>query len=118
MSDLALDVLLYQSAYRAEIAKIVIKESNRIVKLFCERNPDFNGQIHVMGHSLGSAILFDILCQQQRQQRDKMANPLRFLPSRDKETFHIDNGSSFRFDIDDFYCVGSPVGLFQMLNGK
>ena len=118
MSDLALDVLLYQSSYRAEIAKIVVKESNRIVKLFRERNPGFQGQVHVMGHSLGSAILFDILCHQQRRQIGDTQNPLRFLPARDNESYDIDNGSSFRFDVDDFYCIGSPVGLFQMLNGR
>lgn len=118
MSDLALDVLLYQSSYRVEIAKIVIKESNRIVKLFRERNPGFQGQVHVMGHSLGSAILFDILCQQQRRQVAGVQNPLKFLPTRDDESYDIDNGSNFRFDVDDFYCIGSPVGLFQMLNGR
>ena len=63
ISDLALDVLLYQSSYRDEIARTVTDESNRIVDLFRKRNPEFKGKVHVIGHSLGSAILFDILCQ-------------------------------------------------------
>ena len=46
ISDLALDVLLYQSAYREQITGIVLKESNRIYKLFLERNPDFKGKVH------------------------------------------------------------------------
>ncbi|KAJ4302539.1 hypothetical protein N0V88_002689 [Collariella sp. IMI 366227] len=57
ISDLALDVLLYQSAYREQIAEIVLQESNRIYKLFMERNPEFKGKVHILGHSLGSAII-------------------------------------------------------------
>lgn len=55
ISDLALDVLLYQSAYRKQISEIVFTEANRIYKLFVERNPDFKGKVHIIGHSLGSA---------------------------------------------------------------
>lgn len=46
ISDLALDVLMYQSAYREQITEIVLKESNRIYKLFLERNPEFKGKVH------------------------------------------------------------------------
>lgn len=49
ISDLALDVLLYQSAYREQITGIVLKESNRIYKLFLERNPEFKGKVHSKG---------------------------------------------------------------------
>lgn len=24
----------------------------------------------------------------------------------------------FDFDVEDFYCLGSPIGLFQMLKGR
>lgn len=57
ISDLALDVLLYQSAYREQISEIVFKEANRIYKLFIERNPNFKGKVHIVGHSLGSASM-------------------------------------------------------------
>lgn len=49
ISDLALDVLLYQSAYREQISEIVFQESSRIHKLFMERNPGFNGKVHLIG---------------------------------------------------------------------
>ncbi len=86
ISDLALDVLLYQSAYREEISAIVLQESNRIYGLFLERNPGFKGKVHVMGHSLGSAIMFDILCRQREKPKgaSRSKNPLRFWPSQDK----------------------------------
>ncbi|KAH0064227.1 DDHD-domain-containing protein, partial [Aureobasidium melanogenum] len=60
ITDLALDILLYQSpAYKDAIASIVLEECNRIYKLFCERNPSFKGKVSLVGHSLGSAIMFD-----------------------------------------------------------
>ena len=65
ISDLALDILLYQSAYREHISGIVQRECNRIYELFMQRNPSFNGKVSLIGHSLGSAILFDILCRQK-----------------------------------------------------
>lgn len=120
ISDLALDVLLYQSSYREEISKIVLQECNRIFKLFQDRNPNFRGKIHVMGHSLGSAIFFDILCRQrERRQGDALRNPLRFWPGQERhEGLPKEQELVLDFDVDDFYCLGSPVGLFQMLKGR
>ncbi|TDZ38139.1 putative phospholipase [Colletotrichum trifolii] len=123
ISDLALDVLLYQSAYREQIAEIVLKESNRIFKLFAARHPGFKGKVHVIGHSLGSAIMFDILCRQKETSRapDAPKSALRSWPAqenpgaiRDREA----NELKFDFDVEDFYCLGSPIGLFQMLKGR
>ncbi|CAI4215004.1 unnamed protein product [Parascedosporium putredinis] len=77
VSDLALDILLYQSGYREQIMTIVLQEANRIYNLFKQRNPDFRGK-----------------------------------PERDPSDL------SFDFDTEDFYCLGSPIGLFQMLKGR
>ncbi|KAK0709401.1 DDHD domain-containing protein [Lasiosphaeria miniovina] len=120
ISDLALDVLLYQSAYREQIAEIVLKESNRIYKLFMDRNPEFKGKVHIVGHSLGSAIMFDILCRQRErsQEPEPTRNPLRFWPSQDRYESRDPKDLAFNFDVDDFYCLGSPIGLFQMLKGR
>ncbi|KAI1098681.1 DDHD domain-containing protein [Jackrogersella minutella] len=121
ISDLALDVLLYQSAYREQIAEIVLKESNRIYKLFMERNPEFKGKVHIIGHSLGSAIMFDILCRQKErpQPTEGLRNPMRFWPSQERsEPSRDPRDLTFEFDVEDFYCLGSPIGLFQMLKGR
>jgi hypothetical protein len=119
VSDLALDVLLYQSGYRETIAEIVVSEANRIYKLFKDRNPEFRGKVHVMGHSLGSAIMFDILCRQKEKAKEAARNPLRFWsgpevpePTKDPRELVLD------FEVEDFYCLGSPIGLFQMLKGR
>ncbi|KAK5661631.1 hypothetical protein OQA88_9731 [Cercophora sp. LCS_1] len=119
ISDLALDVLLYQSAYRAQIVEIVLKESNRIFRKFMERNPEFKGKVHIMGHSLGSAIMFDILCRQkEKRSPEPQWNPLRIWPSQDQYEPKDPKALEFEFEVEDFYCLGSPVGLFQMLKGR
>ncbi|KAJ0120134.1 DDHD domain-containing protein [Diaporthe amygdali] len=121
ISDLALDVLLYQSAYREQISEIVFKEANRIYNLFVERNPGFKGKVHIMGHSLGSAIMFDILCRQQelKKESEQSKNPLRIWPSETRKPATKDpRDLTFDFEVDDFYCLGSPIGLFQMLKGR
>lgn len=102
ITDLALDILLYDSpAYKDHISGLVLSELNRIYHLFMERNPKFNGKVSLVGHSLGSAIMFDILCRQDQQ-------PKR----RGEPTFKLD------FPVEDFYALGSPIGLFQMLGGR
>ncbi|KAK4654265.1 hypothetical protein QC762_402320 [Podospora pseudocomata] len=123
ISDLALDVLLYQSAYREQIADIVVKESNHIYKTFKERNPEFKGKVHIVGHSLGSAIMFDILCRQKKRApaASLPRNPLRIWPAASSEDRFEPKESkdlAFDFDVADFYCLGSPIGLFQMLKGR
>jgi len=121
IADLALDVLLYQSAYREQIAEIVLKESNRIYNVFKQRNPEFKGKVHIVGHSLGSAIMFDILCRQKEKAKvtESPRNPLRFWPpSQDRYEPKDPKELAFDFEVDDFYCLGSPIGLFQMLKGR
>lgn len=104
ITDLALDILLYQSpAYKDHISRIVLEECNRIYHLFMKRNPDFNGKVSMVGHSLGSAIMFDILCRQDRKSD---------MHRKDRQNGRLD------FEVEDFYALGSPIGLFQMLKGR
>ncbi|KAI9859006.1 MAG: hypothetical protein M1813_007133 [Trichoglossum hirsutum] len=121
IADLALDILLYQSAYREHISGIVVRECNRIYKLFCERNPSFKGKVSLVGHSLGSAVLFDILCRQKDD--EKVVHP----PTVNRRKFYhnrpgidIQEGKELRFDfpVENLFCLGSPIGLFQMLKGR
>ena len=41
------------------------REINTLFNKFKTRNPDFNGGVSLVGHSLGSLILFDMLCHQK-----------------------------------------------------
>ncbi|XP_049864608.1 phospholipase DDHD2 isoform X1 [Schistocerca gregaria] len=65
-NDTILDVLFYTSpVYCQTIMDTVGKELNRLYDLFQERNPNFKGGVSVGGHSLGTVILFDLLCNQK-----------------------------------------------------
>ena len=119
ISDLALDILLYQSAYREHIANIVQKECNRLYRLFKERTPSFSGRVSLCGHSLGSAIVFDILCRQKdtRNPNTTLRLPEKFgrTPTIPKEK---DSELALEFECHDFFCLGSPIAIFQMLKGR
>lgn len=121
ITDLALDILLYQSAYREHIAGIVQKECNRVYNLFKQRNPSFKGKVNLIGHSLGSAILFDILCRQKHEdQESSKVDSVRRRRSRASTTAGQEalQQLDLNFEVEDFYCLGSPLGLYQMLKGR
>ena len=120
ISDLALDILLYQSAYREHIASIVQQECNRVYDLFIEKNASFHGKVSLIGHSLGSAILFDILCRQPDPSMTMFSTgrPRRSSQRTIKEQKAQDSNLCLKFDVEDFYCLGSPLGLYQMLKGR
>ncbi|KAK9367512.1 DDHD domain-containing protein [Lipomyces kononenkoae] len=104
ISEVLLDILLYyQPNYRERIMNNVTAECNRIYNLFRKSNPDFKGRVSIVGHSLGAAIAFDILCRQPDNRRSSKSKPPKV---------------TLDFDVDSFFGLGSPVGLFQMLKGK
>ncbi|OOF92288.1 hypothetical protein ASPCADRAFT_55385 [Aspergillus carbonarius ITEM 5010] len=114
ISDLAMDVLLYQSAYCEHISRIVKQECNRILDLYKRRNPSFQGTVSLCGHSLGSAILFDILCHEQ-QGSESFEAPHLDHGASSHDAFQ---GDSLAFECEDLFCLGSPIALFQMLKGN
>lgn len=56
-----------------KIVQAVGAEMNRVYNLYKSRNPGFRGQVSLGGHSLGSLILFDILCHQRPIQRPHLS---------------------------------------------
>lgn len=113
ITDLALDVLLYQSAYREHVARIVQKEVNRVYQLFKKRT-GFDGKVSLCGHSLGSAVYFDILC---RQIDDARTRPRR-VSSRTSRDIVSDQEMGLDFACENFFALGLPIALFQMLKGR
>ncbi|KAJ4366279.1 hypothetical protein N0V83_007915 [Neocucurbitaria cava] len=112
LTDLALDILLYQSpAYKGHISRIVVNELNRTYRLFKDRNPSFKGKVSLVGHSLGSAIMFDILCIQKDAKSRSGSHSSKHRRSTEE-------GLKLDFEVEDFYALGSPIGLFQMLKGR
>ncbi|CCH43967.1 putative phospholipase, mitochondrial [Wickerhamomyces ciferrii] len=105
LGSVILDVLLYyEPLYFNQILDEVTKEANQIYHTFKKRNPSFNGKISIIGHSLGSAISFDILSQQ----------PKSLIPKdhKDRTSKHLD------FKVDNYFALGSPIGVFNLLKRK
>lgn len=63
ISGVLFDIPLYLSHHREEIMSRVVRENNRIVRLFLQRNPRFfdnGGRISLIAHSLGAALATDV----------------------------------------------------------
>ncbi|XP_023341735.1 phospholipase DDHD2 [Eurytemora carolleeae] len=77
VNDTLLDVLFYTSpVYCQTILDTVCSEINKVYKLFKDRNPDFSGGVSLIGHSLGSLILFDLLSGQPRTEEEEVKDIL------------------------------------------
>ncbi|SCV73522.1 BQ2448_7448 [Microbotryum intermedium] len=108
VSGLVLDVPFYLSHHKGKMLKAVVKEANRIYRLFCMRNPGFaarGGKVSIIGHSLGSALCADILSTQPTH-----VKPLGEMTSAEKYS-----DSQFVFDTRLFILVGSPLAFFLHL---
>ncbi|KAG8273149.1 S23-interacting protein [Homalodisca vitripennis] len=100
-NDTLLDILFYTSPVFCEtIVQAVGSELNRLYNLFLSRNPSFCGGVSLGGHSLGSLILFDMLCHQMPVSTPSPApTPTTPTPTNDglmykgylesKERFHL-----------------------------
>nr|XP_029534151.1 phospholipase DDHD2 isoform X2 [Oncorhynchus nerka] len=65
-NDTLLDLFFYNSpTYCQTIVDTVASEVNKLHSLFKHRHPEFTGAVSVVGHSLGSLILFDLLTNQK-----------------------------------------------------
>ncbi|KAG8888357.1 hypothetical protein FRB98_007932 [Tulasnella sp. 332] len=61
-----LDIPLFMSHHRQRMIESVCTIANRTYRLWCARNPEFEkrGKVHIVAHSLGSALVADILSNQ------------------------------------------------------
>ncbi|SCU94229.1 LADA_0G07338g1_1 [Lachancea dasiensis] len=90
LGDVVLDLLLYgESHYKHKILKEVTGQLNYLYSLYKARHPDFEGKVHILGHSLGSLLIFDILSNQSQYPLD--------------------------FEVENFFSLGSPVGVFKLI---
>lgn len=64
-NETLLDVLFYTSPIFSQgIINTVANSLNKKYSMFLKRNKNFRGRVSLAGHSLGSLILFDLLCHQ------------------------------------------------------
>lgn len=100
-NDTILDALFYTSAQHSQtILNAVASELNRIYSLFLSRNQHFSGSVALVGHSLGSLILFDLLSSQAQDQQP-VQYPNYQLPFRPNALF----------------ALGSPIPVFMAVRG-
>lgn len=108
ISDVMLDIPYYMSHHKDKMISAVIREANRVYRLWCRNNPGFqeHGRVHLIGHSLGSVMAIEILSKQ---------------PTRVPSSLAIGKGepseNMFEFDTTNLFCCGSPAGFFLLLNG-
>lgn len=106
ISDVMLDIPYYLSHHKPKMIQAVAKEANRVYRLWCKNNPGFqqHGRVHLIAHSLGSAMALDILSHQPTK-----------IPDFDfsRTSIHRD---IFEFDTKNLFTCGSPIGFFLLLN--
>ena len=67
IGEVLLDILLYYEPYYNKlIMSFVIKEMNRVYKLYKERNPNVRVKAHILGPPMASVIAFDVILLQTK----------------------------------------------------
>uniref|UniRef100_A0A4W3I401 DDHD domain containing 1a n=1 Tax=Callorhinchus milii TaxID=7868 RepID=A0A4W3I401_CALMI len=145
LNSSAMDIMYYTSPlYRDEIVKGLQWELNRLYTLFCSRNPDFEvngGKVSIAAHSLGCVITYDIMTgwhpvrfydQMIHDEEETTESPMSFeerqcLKNNVKQygekvelqiLFHqIQIFYFLSFQVENFFCMGSPLAVFLALRG-
>lgn len=111
VSDVMLDIPYYMSHHQPKMIAAVIREANRVYKLWCLNNPGFarHGKVHIIAHSLGSVMSVDILSNQPTIVPDHLSDPTTLDPETESSIDH------FLFNTHDLFLCGSPAGFFVLL---
>lgn len=106
ISDVMLDIPYYLSHHKPKMVRAVVREANRIYRLWCNNNPGFkeHGKVHMIAHSLGSVMALDILSHQPT-----IPPVIDFAQTEASQ-------SIFEFDTKNLFLCGSPSGFFLLLN--
>ncbi|XP_031335552.1 phospholipase DDHD2 isoform X2 [Photinus pyralis] len=141
-----LDILFYTThIYSQAIITSVSTDLNRLYHLFQLRNPTFKGDVSLIGHSLGSLILFDILSHEIAHSEDDMTPQVveRILDEEEEDlvpelkpmnkktlsrrisNMLLEAGAQpakliyphLNFHPSALYALGSPIGVFMTVRG-
>ncbi|XP_033209663.1 SEC23-interacting protein isoform X2 [Belonocnema kinseyi] len=140
-NDTLLDILFYTSpVYCQTIMKTVGTEMNRLFGLFNERNSNFEGNVYLGGHSLGSLIVFDLLCHQNPPPEENLdenkeesenagsGTPAMIMKRKLSRKISYVMGAAgtgqpyihypqLSFHPRAFFAFGSPIGMFVTVRG-
>ena len=106
ISDVMLDIPYYLSHHKPKMIEAVVREANRVYRLWCKNNPGFEeaGKVHLIAHSLGSVMALDILSKQPTE------------PPKLDLVITKPRTDIFEFDTKSLFFCGSPAGFFLLLN--
>ncbi|XP_073966305.1 uncharacterized protein isoform X2 [Choristoneura fumiferana] len=101
------------------ILNTVCGELNRVYSLFKARNPSFKGGVSLGGHSLGSVILYDLLCHQDPP---TPTDPPMKRPEKQYLAGTADINPNMKypklcFEPLSLYALGSPIAIFECIRG-
>ncbi|KAJ3163180.1 hypothetical protein HDU86_002349 [Geranomyces michiganensis] len=115
-NDVLADVLYYFSSFHGQtILNIVAQRLNNAYRDFCEANPDFKGQINLIGHSLGGVILYDLLANiRPAQAKNQTARDGEPPPQPHFEISY----PQLSFRPSALFTLGSPVGAVIVMRGQ
>ncbi|KAJ8126976.1 hypothetical protein O1611_g6661 [Lasiodiplodia mahajangana] len=104
ISDVMFDIPFYMSQHKPKMVAALVKEANRVYRLWCRNNPGFSerGRVHVIAHSLGTVMSVEVLSRQPT------AVPSLHLSKPLQTQF-------FEFDTKNLFLLGSPVAFFLLL---
>ncbi|KAI5803342.1 DDHD domain-containing protein [Peziza echinospora] len=122
IGDVMLDIPYYLShQHKGRMIDAVVREANRVYGLWITHNPGWEekgGRVHLIAHSLGSAIALDVLSNQPTRiaewRREKELGDRE--RSQDTTTHDHPEDRYFDFDTTNLFCAGSPAGFFLLLN--
>ncbi|CAE6382343.1 unnamed protein product [Rhizoctonia solani] len=108
-NNVLIDIPYFMSQHRDRMIESVCLTANRAYRLWCARNPEFesHGRVHLLAHSLGSALSAHILSNQPTIQRPLSA----FTP---EELMY--KSDQFLFNTSHLFMIGSPLGIFMHIN--
>lgn len=108
-NSVLLDIPLFMSRHRQKMIEAVCMQANRLYRLWIARHPDFaqHGRVHMIGHSLGSCLLGQILSSQPTRMPPVSQLPMQVVRgTRDRLLFNVGN----------LFLCGSPLGIFLHLD--
>lgn len=106
ISDVMFDIPFYMSHHKGKMITALVREANRVYRLWCRNNPGFSdkGRVHLIAHSLGSVMAVDILSRQPTS-----------VPRLNLSVSTEPNDEHFEFNTTNLFLAGSPAGFFLLL---
>lgn len=145
LNNSAMDIMFYTSPlYKSEIVDGLRDQISLLHSMFIQRNPSFHGKISIFAHSLGCVIMHDIMTQwspealfddYMRKYAEQSSNAVatdqggtksmevqgitmsKQPPSNINSLTLVGKPPELNFVVENFFCVGSPLGIFMALRG-